>query len=82
MPTRSTEGRVALWDLRVREKDRGLGLGSYLLDRSLFIMYGQGYRIVELHTNTLRNARAVSMYRRRGFQIVERWKGFRKRISG
>ncbi len=76
------EGRVALWDLRVREKDRGLGLGSYLLDRSLFIMYGQGYRIVELHTNTLRNARAVSMYRRRGFQIVERWKGFRKRISG
>jgi ribosomal protein S18 acetylase RimI-like enzyme len=76
------EGRVALWDLMVGESDRGKGLGSYLLDRSLFIMQGQGYRIVELHSNTLRNARAVAMYRQRGFQIVERWMGFRKMISG
>jgi ribosomal protein S18 acetylase RimI-like enzyme len=71
-------GRVALWDFRVAEEDRGHGLGSYLLDRSLSLMAEQGYRTVELHTNTHNNALAFGMYRKRGFEVVSRWLGFQK----
>ena len=74
-------GHVALWDLRVSADEQGKGLGSYLLDRSLWTMAQKGYHTVELHTNTERNAKAVAMYRRRDFSIVERWVGLRKRVA-
>jgi ribosomal protein S18 acetylase RimI-like enzyme len=74
-------GRVALWDFRVAEEDRGHGVGSYLLDQSLLRMAEQGYRTVELHTNTHNNAQAFEMYRRRGFEVDVRWLGFQKRLS-
>ena len=75
-------GRVALWDFRVAEEDRGHGLGRYLLDRSLRCMRGQGYRTVELHTNTHNNALAFEMYRKRGFEVVVRWLAFQKAVFG
>ncbi|MBN1837761.1 MAG: GNAT family N-acetyltransferase [Spirochaetales bacterium] len=74
-------GRVALWDFRVAEEDRGHGLGSYLLDRALLRMWEQGYRTVELHTNTHNNAQAFEMYRRRGFAVAVRWLRFQKPTS-
>lgn len=74
-------GRVALWDFRVAEEDRGHGLGSYLLDLALLRMAEQGYRKVELHTNTHNNAKAFEMYRRRGFELEVRWLAFQKPLS-
>jgi ribosomal protein S18 acetylase RimI-like enzyme len=74
------DDNVALWDLRVGEDDRGRGLGSYLLDRALYTM-SLDYGNVELHTNTDRNARAVAMYRRRGFRIAEKWVGYIKEVQ-
>jgi ribosomal protein S18 acetylase RimI-like enzyme len=66
-------GHVALWDFQVAETDRGRGLGSYLLDKSLWVMLRQGYHTVELHTHTVKNALAYGMYLRRGFEVVESW---------
>jgi ribosomal protein S18 acetylase RimI-like enzyme len=66
-------GHVALWDYQVAETDRGRGLGSYLLDKSLWAMMRQGYHTVELHTHTIKNALAYGMYLRRGFEVVESW---------
>ena len=65
-------GHVALLDYQVAQTDRGQGLGSYLLDRSLWAMAQEGYHAVELHTNTVKNALGYSMYLRRGFEVVEK----------
>jgi ribosomal protein S18 acetylase RimI-like enzyme len=60
-------------DYQVALEDRGRGLGSYLLDKSLVEMTRQGYRTVELHTHTVKNRLAYDMYLRRGFQVVAKW---------
>jgi ribosomal protein S18 acetylase RimI-like enzyme len=65
--------RVALLDYQVAAEDRGQGLGSYLLDKFLWLMGRQGYRTVELHTHTEKNSLAYRMYLRRGFQVVATW---------
>jgi GNAT superfamily N-acetyltransferase len=75
-------GCVALWDLAVAQADRGAGLGSYLLDKGLWTMAQQGYRTVELHTHTTKNALAFEMYRRRGFQVMEKWIALQKEAGG
>jgi len=74
------EGRVGLFDFQVAENDRAQGLGSYLLDKSLWAMAGQGYRTVELHTNTKKNALAYGMYLRRDFDVVESWVALMKKV--
>jgi ribosomal protein S18 acetylase RimI-like enzyme len=66
-------GWAALWDFQIDRAYRGIGLGSYLLDRALRIMREEGYGEVELHTNTYRNALALEMYRKRGFSVSRRW---------
>lgn len=75
-------GHVALLDFQVAQTDRGQGLGSYLLDKSLWAMRQQGYHTVELHTNTQKNALAYEMYLRRGLEVVERWVTLQKETQG
>jgi len=75
-------GRVALLDYQVAQADRGQGLGSYLLDKSLWAMTQQGYHTVELHTHTVKNALAYQMYLRRGFEVDERWVTLQKETKG
>ncbi len=75
------EKTVALLDFLVTEDFRGHGLGSYLLDEALWTMAQQGFAIVELHTNTMRNAKAFDMYKRRGFKVVKRWVSLRKKLN-
>ncbi len=74
------EKTVALLDFLVADEDRGYGLGSYLLDKALWTMAQQGYDTVELHTNTRRNAKAFDMYMRRGYRVVKKWVGLRKKL--
>ncbi len=71
-------GRVALWDFRVAPENRGHRLGSYLLDRFLWLASARGFREVELHTNTENNALAFHMYRDRGFAVAARWRTLEK----
>jgi hypothetical protein len=44
-------------------------------------MAQQGYDTVELHTNTKRNAKALDMYKRRGFKVARSWVGLRKKLN-
>jgi GNAT superfamily N-acetyltransferase len=66
-------GRVALFDFQVAQDDRGKSLGTYLLDEFLWQVSDAGYKEVELHTHTVKNALAYEMYQRRGFRTVESW---------
>lgn len=66
-------GCVALLDFQVAAADRGQGLGSYLLDKFLWLMMQRGYGTVELHTHTAKNDRAYHMYLRRGFSVAASW---------
>jgi GNAT superfamily N-acetyltransferase len=65
--------RVALLDYQIAPDDRGQGLGSYLLDKFLWLMTQRGYQTVELHTHTVKNNLAYRMYLRRGFGVVAKW---------
>lgn len=73
-------GKVALGNFGVDPELRHRGLGNYLLDLGLYRMIhdpvqtgGDRQAIVELHTHLDRNAQAVRLYRRRGFEIVDAW---------
>jgi ribosomal protein S18 acetylase RimI-like enzyme len=52
---------------------RGLRFGSYLLDRGLVEMANRGYLSVEVHAHGKENPEAVSMFKRRGFQVIDYW---------
>ncbi len=73
-------GKVALGNFGVDPGLRHRGLGSYLLDLGLYRMIhdpvqsgGARRTIIELHTHLDRNAQAVRLYRRRGFEVVDAW---------
>jgi GNAT superfamily N-acetyltransferase len=73
-------GRTALYDLRLDDSLRGLGVGSVLLDSALAAMAEAGYTEVELHTSPQRNDIAYRMYRSRGFRDVADWIIMQKRL--
>ncbi len=52
---------------------RGLRFGSFLLDRALAEMANRGYVSVEVHVHTKDNAEAFSLFRRRGFEVIDYW---------
>lgn len=52
---------------------RGLRFGSYLLDRALVEMAHRGYLNVEVHVHTKQDVDAFSLFRRRGFNVIDYW---------
>lgn len=52
---------------------RGLRFGSYLLDRALVEMANRGYLNVEVHVHSKENAEAFSLFKRRGFNVMDYW---------
>lgn len=52
---------------------RGLRFGSYLLDRALVEMANRGYLTVEVHVHSKDNVEAFSLFKRRGFNVMDYW---------
>lgn len=52
---------------------RSLRFGSYLLDRALVEMANRGYLRVEVHVHSKDNVEAFSLFRRRGFSVIDYW---------
>lgn len=52
---------------------RGLRFGSYLLDRALAEMANRGYLNVEVHVHSKESVDAFSLFRRRGFNVIDYW---------
>lgn len=52
---------------------RGLRFGSYLLDRALTEMASRGYLNVEVHVHSKDNVEAFSLFKRRGFNVIDYW---------
>lgn len=74
-----TAGLSGFW---VAPALRGRGLGSYLLDLALSELsstnvrhrvYDSVYHAVDVHTHLVRHARAVELYRHRGFEVDTVW---------
>jgi ribosomal protein S18 acetylase RimI-like enzyme len=66
-------GTAALAWLGLETHYRGLRFGSYLLDRALAEMANRGFAYVEVHVHTKDSPEAYSMFRRRGFQVIDYW---------
>jgi ribosomal protein S18 acetylase RimI-like enzyme len=72
-------GKIALINFRVEPAFRQQGAGTFLLDWGLYEMInggspaGEPIGSIELHTHLERNATAVNLYRRRGFEVVDVW---------
>jgi len=64
---------AALAWLGLERNYRGLRFGSYLLDRALVEMANRGYLYVEVHVHSKDSPEAYSMFRRRGFQVIDYW---------
>ena len=64
---------AALAWIGLERQYRGLRFGSYLLDLALAGMAQQGYVSVEVHTHTGESPEAYSLFRRRGFQVIDYW---------
>jgi ribosomal protein S18 acetylase RimI-like enzyme len=52
---------------------RGLRFGSYLLDRALVEMSHRGYLNVEVHVHSKNSPEAFSLFKRRGFNVIDYW---------
>lgn len=63
---------VELAHFGLAEAFRGRGLGPYLLDRSLRVIWAMRPERVWLHTDTNDHPKALSVYLRAGFTIRER----------
>lgn len=64
---------AALAWIGLERQYRGMRFGSYLLDLALAEMAVQGYVSVEVHTHTGESPEAYSLFRRRGFQVIDYW---------
>ena len=64
---------AALAWIDLERQYRGLRFGSYLLDRGLAEMATRGYLSVEVHVHTKDNPEAFSLFRRRGFEVIDYW---------
>lgn len=64
---------AALAWIGLERQYRGLRFGSFLLDRALAEMANRGYVSVEVHVHTKDNAEAFSLFRRRGFEVIDYW---------
>ena len=64
---------AALAWIGLERQYRGLRFGSFLLDRALAEMANRGYMSVEVHVHTKDNAEAFSLFRRRGFEVIDYW---------
>jgi len=64
---------AALAWINLERQYRGLRYGSYLLDRGLAEMAARGYKCVEVHVHTKDNPEAFSLFRRRGFEVIDYW---------
>jgi ribosomal protein S18 acetylase RimI-like enzyme len=64
---------AALAWIGLERQYRGLRFGSYLLDRGLAEMAHRGYLSIEVHVHTNDNPEAFSLFRRRGFEVIDTW---------
>ena len=64
---------AALAWIGLERQYRGLRFGSFLLDRALAEMANRGYISVEVHVHTKDSAEAFSLFRRRGFEVIDYW---------
>lgn len=64
---------AALAWIGIERPYRGLRFGSYLLDRAMLEMANRGYVAVEVHVHSKENPEAFSLFRRRGFQVIDYW---------
>lgn len=64
---------AALAWIGLERQYRGIRFGSFLLDRALAEMASRGYISVEVHVHSKDNAEAFSLFKRRGFQVIDYW---------
>ena len=64
---------AALAWIGLERQYRGLRFGSFLLDRALAEMANRGYLSVEVHVHSKESADAFSLFKRRGFQVIDYW---------
>jgi ribosomal protein S18 acetylase RimI-like enzyme len=64
---------AALAWIGLERQYRGLRFGSFLLDRALAEMANRGYVSVEVHIHTKDSPEAFSLFRRRGFKVIDYW---------
>ncbi len=64
---------AALAWIGLERQYRGLRFGSFLLDRALAEMANRGYISVEVHAHSKDNAEAFSLFKRRGFSVIDYW---------
>lgn len=71
-PLPDAETAALAW-IGIERPYRGLRFGSYLLDRAMAEMANRGYRAVEVHVHSRDNPEGYSLFRRRGFQVIDYW---------
>ena len=71
-PLPDAETAALAW-IGIERPYRGLRFGSYLLDRAMVEMANRGYLSVEVHVHSKDNPEAFSLFRRRGFQVIDYW---------
>lgn len=71
-PLPDAETAALAW-IGIERPYRGLRFGSYLLDRALAEMAHCGYLAVEVHVHSKDNPEAFSLFRRRGFAVIDYW---------
>ena len=64
---------AALAWIGLERQYRGLRFGSFLLDRALAEMANRGYVSVEVHVHSKDSAEAFSLFKRRGFSVIDYW---------
>lgn len=64
---------AALAWIGLERQYRGLRFGSFLLDRALAEMANRGYLSVEVHVHSKESAEAFSLFKRRGFAVIDYW---------
>lgn len=64
---------AALAWIGLERQYRGLRFGSFLLDRALAEMANRGYISVEVHVHSKDSAEAFSLFKRRGFSVIDYW---------
>jgi ribosomal protein S18 acetylase RimI-like enzyme len=71
-PLPDAETAALAW-IGIERPYRGLRFGSYLLDRAMAEMANRGYLAVEVHVHSKDNPEAFSLFRRRGFEVIDYW---------
>jgi GNAT superfamily N-acetyltransferase len=62
------EELAVLWDLRVRPRERGMGVGSGLMKAAEEWAYARGCRVLKVETQNI-NVAACRFYSRHGFEL-------------